>query len=243
MSFARKHFQRVTAGAIAGAAATSSTATAVAHPLQARMLALLQAQQIALKQMHSVKAKIAAKVGYVVEYEDYVAGILEADAGGDDAVLVTVMVWRLDAGLFGPALDIAEYALRHGLQLPERFDRDLACLVLEETAEAALSTLQAGETLAVDLVEALPRALQLTAAADMPDQVRAKAYKALGLIRRETDPAAALAHLREALSYDKGCGVKTEIGRLEKLLSGSATGQASGGVAQQDPSPPANDAP
>jgi uncharacterized protein YkvS len=222
MSFARRHFQRVVAGAIATTAVTTSGAAAPVHPLQARMLALLTAQQLALKQMQSVKAKIAAKVGYVVEYEDYVAGILDADAGGDDAVLVTIMVWRLDIGAFGPALDIAEYALRHNLQLPERFDRTLACLVLEETAEAALNVLQSGETLAADLVEALPRALELTADADMPDQVRAKAFKALGLIRRETDPAAALAHLRQALSYDKGTGVKTEIARLEKQLAAAA---------------------
>jgi len=228
MTPARRHFQAVTAG-VASAAVASG---APPPPLQGRMLAMLQAHQVNLKAIKSRKAKIETKRAFLPEYAAYVAGVLTAGAGGDDLVLVTLMVWHIDIGDYETALRIGEYAIRHRLQLPATYRRDLQTTLVEEIADATLLTLAAAEPLPAGTAEALEHALELTEGADMPDEVRAKAYKALGLMRRETDPADALRSLRLALSFDPGCGVKTEIGRLERQTSGAAP--------QPDPVPPSD---
>ncbi len=214
MSKARAHFQAVTAGAESARPADQPT------PLKARMLAVLQAHMASLKQIKSRQAKIQAKQGMLPDYEAYVAGVLSADAGGDDAVLVTVMVWRLDASDWTGGLAIAEYAIRHNLTLPRTFARDLPTLVLEQVAETALAQIQDAE-IDPDMVDALEHALDLTEDADMPDEVRSKAHKALGLLIAETDPANAVSALKTALKLDRKAGVKGDINRLEKRLGGA----------------------
>ncbi|HBB1350363.1 TPA: terminase, partial [Escherichia coli] len=61
--------------------------------------------------------------------------------------------------------------------------------------------------------------LELTATADMPDEVRAKLHKITGLFLRDAgDAAGALAHLQRATQLDCQAGVKKEIERLEREL-------------------------
>lgn len=234
MTPARRHFQAVTAGAEAVLAVTAAiNGAAASAPLQDRMLALMQAHRVNLKAIKSRKAKIETKRRFLPEYAAYIAGVLAADAGGDNLVLVTLMVWHIDVGDYETALRIAEYAIRHRLELPSTFNRDLATTLVEEIAEAALLILAAATPLPSDTAEALDRALDLTEGADMPDQVRAKAYKALGLMRRDTAPADALRLLRMALDHDSSCGVKTEIGRLERSLGSAATPPEAGAAATE----------
>lgn len=222
MSLARRHFQTVTAGTAAVAVAEG----ALPPPLHGRMVAMLSAHQANLKAIKSRKAKIEAKRGFLPDYTAYIEGVLAADAGGDDLVLVTIMVWHIDVGDYPAALAIADYAIRHRLELPAIFRRDLQTTLVEEIADAALLILAAAEPLPDGTADALERALDLTEGADMPDEVRAKAYKALGLTRRDSDPADALKSLRLALSFDPACGVKTEIGKLERQLAGASTDPA-----------------
>jgi hypothetical protein len=186
------------------------------------MLAKLQADKVALKAIKSVTAKIAKKALLLPEYAPYVDGVLAADAGGDDLVLVTAMVWRFDVGDWPGALDAAAYALRHRLTLPEGFSRDLPTLVLESVADAALAQCQDGEV-EEGMPAALDRALTLTDGADMHDEVRAKALKAAGLMAMSTDPTGALGRLREAMRLDRRVGVATVISRLEKQLAKAET--------------------
>jgi hypothetical protein len=65
--------------------------------------------------------------------------------------------------------------LRHGLTLPERYKRTAGTLIAEEVAEAGLTLPSTVDLATLQRVEAL------TAATDMPDQVRAKLKKAIGL--------------------------------------------------------------
>lgn len=220
MTPARRHYQAVTAGAEAVRAATAATTGADAPaPLRDRMLALLQAHTLALKAIKSRKRKIETKRTILPEYAAYIDGVLAADAGGSDLVLVTLMVWSIDAGDYAAALRIGAYAVKHRLELPDTYKRDLQTTLVEEIADAVLQALAAAELPATGAADALDQALDITEGGDMPDEVRAKAHKALGLLRRESSPAAALADLRLALTFDGGCGVKTEIGRLERLLA------------------------
>ncbi|NRO99458.1 terminase [Paraburkholderia sp. NMBU_R16] len=210
---ARAHYARVTAARAAAAASPGQT-MAGATPYEL-MLAKLASDRRALKSVQSIARKIELKRKLLPEYADYVSGVLGGGRGAQDDVLVTVMVWRIDAGDFDGALDIASYALSHGLALPDQFERSLASLVAEQFADAALSAFMEGGSF--DAVS-LERVDELTRDADMHDQVRAKLYKALGYAQQVTDPPRALEYLRRALSLNDRVGVKKDIDRLSKLV-------------------------
>ena len=180
------------------------------------MLAKLDADKRRLKQVQSVQKKIEVKRELLPDYAAWIEGVLQADAGGQDDVLMHVIVWRIDVEDYAGALEIADYALRHGLKLPAHYNRTLGCLLAEEFAEQAHRA--RNEKRAVDL-SALRAIDQLTAGEDMPDEVRAKLAKEIGLACFDKGEArAALASLERALALFNGVGVKKDIERIERAL-------------------------
>jgi hypothetical protein len=209
---AQRHFERVSAEqAAASAAPGESLAGANAYEL---MLVKLSTDRRRLKSIASIEQKIKVKRDELLpEYVDYVTGSLSGGRGAQDDVLTTVMIWRIDAGDYAGALDIARYAIKHRMTLPDQYDRPLATAIAEEFAEAALADFKKG--IAIDFVQ-LGEVAELTAPADMHDQVRAKMHKAIGYAVQSTDSALALQHLRRALELDSRVGVKQDIARIEK---------------------------
>ncbi len=220
----------------------------------AQILLQLQEDRARLKAIQSVERKIELKRELLPRYAAWVDGILASGAPIQDEVLATVMVWRIDTGDFAGALPLAEYVLRHRLAMPERFDRQPAVLVAEEIAEAALAALRDGQAFPAAI---LNEVAELTADHDMPDQVRAKVHKALGLElasrleqlgengiagARQAGAIAALAELRRALQLNPAAGVKKEIERLEREVKASATPPASDTPPAPETPAPANDA-
>ena len=189
------------------------------------MLAKLQQDQQRLKQVQSQRDKGKVKATLLPEYVPYVDGILAAGQGAQDDVLVTIMVWRFDAADYSGGLDIAEYAIRHNLQTPNRFNRTTGCLVAEEVAEAALTAQKAGNEFPIDI---LTRTAVLTAEQDMPDEARAKLTLALGRATLtgldENTPGqpgqiqAGIDLLKEAIQRHNSCGGKKDTERAERLL-------------------------
>lgn len=223
---AQCHFERVSAEKAAASAAPGETlAGASAYEL---MLAKLATDRRRLKSIASIQRKIEVKRAELLpEYADYVAGALAGGRGAQDDVLTTVMIWRVDAGEFAGALDIARYALAHRMTLPDQYDRPLATAIAEEFAEAALAGFKQAEPVIRVTAAQLVEVAQLTESADMHDQVRAKLHKALGYTAEHGGAAlAALDHLRRALELDSRAGVKQDIARLEKACN--ATGDKAG---------------
>ena len=224
MTLARRHFQRVTAAAASAAAEVGQPINATAYEL---MLARLYEDKRRLKDVQSIERKIDIKRQIIADYAPWIDGVLAAGRGGQDAVLMTVMVWRIDAGDYLGALQIADYALRFGLVLPEQYQRTTATLIAEEIADQALIAIGAGATFDASVLDVTE---QLTRAQDMPDEVRAKLHKALGLsiaaLMKETSPiedarrwaAESLEHLRRAYQLHDRVGVKKDIERLERFM-------------------------
>lgn len=224
MSIARAHFQRTLAEKQAGGKAPAA-GTAASGSMAERMAALLAMHKATLKNYQSVAKKIEAKRGFLPEYRPYVAGVLAADSGGQDDVLATLMLWCLDVGAWPAALEIAAYGIRHGLAMPEGLKRDLPTTLVEEIADSALVLCGAQDAAGAGaLAGPIQDALELTGESDMPDEVRAKAHKALGLIFKDTAPARAVEHLETALTLDPKSGVKTELTRLRKALDATQAG-------------------
>lgn len=212
---AQRHRERMLAQQTAEAAGDNGTAQATGSAYDL-MRAKLAEDKRSLKALQSREAKIELKRKLLPDYTAWVDGVVAADQPVQDDVVATVMVWAIDAGNIDDALDIAEYMLRHGLKLPEHYQRDLPTLLAEEVAD------QAGRIDSTVTTEQLLRVGALTAGCDMPDEVRSKLHKATGLALRDTAPAQALEHLQRALQLNGRAGVKADIGKLEKQLAESA---------------------
>lgn len=178
------------------------------------MLVKLAADRRRLKEIQSITRKCEVKVQLLPDYIDWIATALQTGTGAQDQVLSTCMVWAIDAGAYSLALDIAAYVLRHGLALPDQYERTPAVVVVDELAGAYLTGKWAplevgtdveGKPALLDLYTSgsvdeqlatsarlLMRALELTADFDAPDQARAKlhkaiAYAALGKVQTAED--------------------------------------------------------
>jgi len=217
--------------ASAGKAPPMPTEGAVASEYQL-LLAALGIDLNALRNIESTDRKIEAKREMFGKYRAWLTGTLEGGSGSgigaQDEIVANMLVWSIDLAEWDTALALADYMLRHGLALPERFDRKPATLIAEEVAEAGLAKTPG---IGLDMLQAFAR---LVADADIHNQVRAKLEKALGLAfktRADTfEPDAetavaggkgalidvALAHFHEAMRLNPACGVKKLIEALTR---------------------------
>ncbi len=216
---AQRHLQRHTAATLqrTDAEAKPDARYATAYELQLMQLAEHRRQ---LKAIQSIERKVELKHKLLPEYDAWIDGSLQADHGAQDEVLTTLLVWHIDCASYPRALQIAEYALRHGLVLPDRYERTLTCVLAEEIADAQLKASDAGQPIDYAVVH---RAVVLTDAHDMPDEVRAKLLKARGIARLGfSDGFAglqdALTDLRRAHVLHAKVGVKKLIEVTERKL-------------------------
>ncbi|MDO9314799.1 MAG: phage terminase small subunit [Burkholderiaceae bacterium] len=224
------HFKRVQA---ARQAAASVNPEALAVEQEGRtqyehMLLLLDTHQQQLRNLQSMKARAAHKATLLGEYAPYLAGLVEAGASQQDNVLVTLMLWHFDCALIGEALELADVALASKMAMPEQHRRNLATVVVEETADLLLAGKGADTT--YEALGYINQAEHMTEGADMPDPVRAKLLKAKGRALRavefgEGDEAEAIARdeqalavMKRALALDKNAGVKKDIEQLERQI-------------------------
>ncbi|GGY03884.1 phage terminase endonuclease subunit [Paludibacterium paludis] len=187
------------------------------------MLIKLAEDRRRLKTIQSMEAKAELKRQLLPDYAPWVEGALTAGQGAQDDVLMTVMLWRIDAGDYAGALDIAEYAIPYALTMPDRYQRTTATTVAEELADAAKRARDGKQPFDV---ATLQRAAELTTAEDMHDQVRAKLHKELGLLLEPTNLDTALSHLTRAKALHEKVGVVKDIERIEKAIKNSAAGQS-----------------
>lgn len=211
---AQKHFQRVSA---AQASKPGSETNAPHGNAYEMMLMQLADHKRRLHDTQSVERKAEVKREILPEYDAYVKGVLEGDSGVQDDVLMTVMVWRIDAGDLWGAIEIGDYALSHSLKTPEQYKRDTATLLTEEIADFTLR--QASGTDAELDLSLLLHTEEVTHAHDMPDEVRAKLHKAIGFaMEQKGDLTLALQNLKRALDLDKNAGVKKRIEQIERKI-------------------------
>ncbi|EAM1967851.1 terminase [Salmonella enterica] len=183
-----------------------------------QMLVKLADDRRTLKNIRSNERKAEKKRELLPFYAPWVAGVLADGRGAQDDIVMTVMLWRLDAGDIAGALEIAPYALKYGLTTDHR--RTTPYMLVEEVALAALRLRDAGEP--VDLTLLLTT-LSLTDGADVPDMVRARLHKVTGLTLRDIGQnAEALAQFQRAMQLDRNAGVRKEIERLERALKPKA---------------------
>ena len=243
MSIARKLRDRILASQMASAPVTesglshtastpASDAGTPAERAAASIAMRLQHDLRRLKEIQSIQRKIETKRELLPAYADWVAGLLQGGrntgAGVAEEVLPTIMVWLIDTGDYARALELADHVVAYDVPLPSRYERSAPALIVEEIADAAIRAQTAKQPFPLDVLEHVE---ELTADADMHDQVRAKLQKAIGTELARTaedlDPAKqsafdaavrALIPLRKAILLNERVGVAGQIKRLEKVL-------------------------
>lgn len=212
LSPAQRHMMRVSA--------EKASSQRVSDPLRSalpygQMLMKLRGDRQILKSIYSVEDKARRKRDMLPAYAPWIAGVLASDAGNQDDVLMTMLQWSLDAGDIRGTFDMARYALKHGLSVPNN-KRPTPYLFAEDVAMAAMRARSAGQAVSVD---DLLTVIDMTLPHDMPDPVRAKLHKITGLVLRDNgQPEQALIQLKRAMQLDSVAGVKKDIEQLERAL-------------------------
>ncbi|HDC4438583.1 MULTISPECIES: phage terminase small subunit [Klebsiella pneumoniae complex] len=226
---AQKHFQKVMAERHGKTDEQSDTARTAHEQIMHR----LRMDQSALKRVQSDQAKAAMKRQLLPHYEGWIEGTLDGDSGRQDEVIVTLMVWAIDAGDYVLAARIGRYVVTHGLLMPDRFNRTAATVLVDEICDPILVQVKADDTTDVTpYLTVLDDVADFTADSDMPDVVRAKLCKARAFALRNgttEEQTTALALLRQALTLDAGAGVKKEIERLARVVKKAAAAAGAGG--------------
>ena len=196
----------------------------------------LRMDQSALRRVQSDQAKAAMKRQLLPHYEGWIEGTLDGDSGRQDEVIVTLMVWAIDAGDYALAARIGRYVVTHGLLMPDRFNRTAATVLVDEICDPILVQVKADDATDVTpYLAVLDEVADFTSGSDMPDVVRAKLCKARAFALRNgttEEQITALELLRQALTLDAGAGVKKEIDRLARVVKKAVA--AAAGAAGDD---------
>lgn len=234
MNLARKHFQQHQAKSAAETAAEFGTMQNTSAYEQ--QLLQLNSDKNRLKNIQSTQNKVELKRQLLPNYKPYIQGVLDIKPGVQDAVITEMLVWSIDIGDYSFAMDLAEYVLEHGLKLPDRFERSEACFITEDIAEGFLKILKTDVAISDNDFYQLYRLDDLinnesidSTKRDMPDEVKAKLYLALGkanmrLIEDESELAFAYAShaqnfLEKAVKLDDKCGGRTDLNKMTKLVN------------------------
>ncbi|HIH9799243.1 TPA: phage terminase small subunit [Klebsiella pneumoniae] len=231
---AQKHFQRVMAERHGKTDEQSDTARTAHEQIMHR----LRMDQSALRRVQSDQAKAAMKRQLLPHYEGWIEGTLDGDSGRQDEVIVTLMVWAIDAGDYALAARIGRYVVTHSLLMPDRFNRTAATVLVDEICDPILVQVKADDTTDVTpYLTVLDDVADFTACSDMPDVVRAKLCKVRAFALRNgttEEQTTALALLRQALTLDAGAGVKKEIERLARVVKKAAAQTGASGADSTD---------
>lgn len=230
MNLARKHYQQHQAKSAAESAAEFGTMQNTnAYEQQ---LMQLNSDKNRLKNIQSKQNKVELKRQLLPNYKPYLQGILEVKPGVQDAVVTEMLVWSIDVAEYDFALDLAEYVLEHGLKLPDRFERSEACFITEDIADEFLKVLKTDVHVDITVLERLESLITDESLdkskRDMPDEVKAKLYLALGkaemrLITGENEQDVhhainAKNYLESAVNLDDKCGGRTDLNKMTKLV-------------------------
>jgi len=209
---AKKHFQKASAKQNGDDTELAQHSTEQTNQYEI-MLMMLVDHKRKLKEIQSQEMKAMYKAEVIDEYQAYIDGVIESDCGVQDDVLMNLMVWFIDIGELEKALHIGNYALKHDLKTPEQYKRDTATLLAEETAEFAMRYIDKTSITLLLHVE------KITSDKDMPDEVRAKLHKAIGLKFNEVkNNENALTHFKRALELNERSGVKKLIETIEREI-------------------------
>nr|WP_218179953.1 phage terminase small subunit [Pseudomonas reactans] len=209
--------------AAASAALPYSPAEALTSPANARKHLLLQ--EAALDQDLARISAINGLAGrqtlkreeLLPKYQEYVQRYCESGLNFPNRVAVQVMVWLFDTAQFEDALELADFLMEQGQQMPERFKRrDIQTFVADAVCEWAYAEYTAKRSPEPYLSDLLPL---VDGVWNLTEQIPSKYHKLIGMRAMEADQwETALKHLERSTELYAQAGNNTRIKRVRKAL-------------------------
>jgi hypothetical protein len=234
VSLALAHKRRMLAsgGAALAAAASAplaySPAEALSSPANARKHLLLMEASLDqdLERLSALK-NLASKQSLKREellpkYQDFIQRYMESGLVMPNRVLVQVMVWLFDTQQFEDGLELADFAIEQGQQMPERFKRrDVQTFVADAVIEWAYAEYNAQRSPEPYLSDLLPR---VDDEWELTEQIPSKYHKLIGMRAMEAEQwETALKHLERSTELYSKAGNETRIQKCRKALAKQMT--------------------
>ena len=222
MSLALKHKQRVLArGPVAGVEVYTPT-TALAGPANAQKHLALMTTALAedcarLSDLNNLGERQRLKRDELLpKYLDYVQRYRDSGLNHPNPVLMQVMVWLFDTEQFEASLELADFAMRQGQAMPERFRRDIPTFVADAMIDWAEAEHDAKRSPEPYLSQLLPR---VDGEWQLFERIPARYHKLLGILAMDQKQwAQAICHFERATALYPGIGVKTRFEDATKAL-------------------------
>lgn len=241
MSLALEHKRRILAERAAGKAQPKvqpyTPATAMSGPANAQKHLRLQELALAedlerIADINSRELRQQLKRDELLpKYLPYVQRYRDSGLNHPNPVLMQVLVWLFDTAQFEQGLELAEFAIAQGQELPERFRRDVPTFVADEVIEWAEAEHKAGRNPEPYVSNLLPYVdgywarintddeASLPAPWELFERIPARFHKLLGIIAMEREEwANAIDHFERATTLYPEIGVKTRMDEAAKAL-------------------------
>ena len=229
MSLALAHKRRTlaqgTASVIAAAAAplAYSPAEALSSPANAKkhlllMEAFLDQDLQRLSDIKGLAGRQALKREELLpKYQDFIQRYMDSGLVMPNRVLVQVMVWLFDTEQFEDGLELADFAIEQGQEMPERFKRNVQTFVADAVIEWAFREYNAQRSPEPYLSNLLPR---VDGEWELTEQIPSKYHKLIGIRAMEAEQwETALKHLERSTELHAKAGNETRIAKCRKAIA------------------------
>lgn len=222
MSLALNHKRRVLAQGPDDAPEHYTPGTALSGSANARkhlalMVSALAEDTARLSDINSMDQRQQLKRDELLpKYQDYVTRYRESALNHPNPVLMQVLVWLFDTEQFEAGLELAEFAMAQGQEMPERFRRDIPTFVGDTLVEWAEAEHKAGRSPEPYLSQLLPK---VDGEWRLYERIPARYHKLLGILAMEQENwALAITHLERAETLYSAIGVTTRLKDAKKAL-------------------------
>lgn len=233
MSLALAHKRRMIAEgpavAVAGAKPMAySSETALSSPANAKkhLQLMVDALNVDLERISSIDnhelRRQLKRDELLPKYLAYVQRYRDSELSFPNPVMMQVLVWLFDTAQFGTGLELANFAMSQGQELPERFKRNVQTFVADEVIDWAEAEYKAGrspEPYLSDLLHLVDGEWQLF------ERIPARYHKQIGILALDQrDFAKAIIHFERAEALYEGIGVGTRLEGARKALAKEQAG-------------------
>lgn len=228
MSLALAHKRRtlalgVAALAVSAAPAAYSAAAALTSPANAQKHYKLMEDALLvdlerLSGFNSLEQRQVIKRDELLpKYLEYIGRYRESGLNFPNQVLMYVLVWLFDTAQFDQALELADFAMSQGQELPERFNRDVPTFVADEVIMWAESEQKAKRSPEPYVTNLLPR---VDGEWKLFERIPARYHRMLGILAMERcDWPVAIEHLERAEALYPEIRVSTRLDGARKALA------------------------
>ncbi|CAI8755507.1 Terminase [Pseudomonas sp. IT-P44] len=233
MSLALEHKRRLmaqgpTAVGVSAEVVVYSAATALNSPANAKkhLQLMVDALNIDLERVSSIDnhelRRQLKRDELLPKYLAYVQRYRDSELSFPNPVMMQVLVWLFDTTQFGAGLELANFAMSQGQELPERFKRNVQTFVADEVIDWAESEYKAKRSPEPYLSDLLPL---VDGEWKLFERIPARYHKQIGILALDQrDFAKAITHFERAEALYEGIGVGTRLDGARKALAKEQAG-------------------